>query len=119
MPHTGAKLALVKVTTTCGLFTQSLSPPTVNARAQYQDSGNRACYTCVFNMYHALVTGGGGYLGTKLCKGLSRLGYRVTAYDVHFVDNEDAEPEPEIERIKVRIELARVCVCACTQLLDN
>ena len=57
-------------------------------------------------MYYALVTGGGGYLGTKLCKSLLRLGYSVTAYDVHFVGDEDAEPA--IERIKVRIDHTRV-----------
>ena len=61
-------------------------------------------------MYYALVTGGGGYLGTKLCENLLRLGYRVTAYDVHFVEKEGAEPE--IERIKVRIDSSKqTCVC--------
>ena len=37
----------------------------------------------------AFVTGGGGYLGSKLCRELVRNGYSVTAFDLNFPETED------------------------------
>ena len=47
----------------------------------------------------ALVTGGGGYLGQKLCEELVRRGYKVTAFDVHFQDESEVSG---ITRVKVK-----------------
>ena len=46
----------------------------------------------------AFVTGGGGYVGQKLCEELVRRGYQVTAFDVHFLDESDI---PGLSRVKV------------------
>ena len=46
----------------------------------------------------AFVTGGGGYLGSKLCEELTSLGYTVTAFDVFFVNDSDT---PGITKLKV------------------
>ena len=42
-------------------------------------------------MKKALVTGGGGYVGIRLCRKLVEKGYEVTALDIHFVDEEGEE----------------------------
>ena len=34
------------------------------------------------------MTGGGGYLGCKLCRELTRRGYSVTAFDLNFLEEE-------------------------------
>ena len=37
----------------------------------------------------AVVTGGGGYVGSRLCQELVKEGYdKVTAIDVHFIGDE-------------------------------
>ena len=41
-------------------------------------------------MKSAFVTGGGGYLGRKLCRELAMCGYVVTAFDLAFPDAEIA-----------------------------
>ena len=45
----------------------------------------------------ALVTGGGGYVGNKLCKALREKGYEVTALDIHFQDRGESEGIKKIE----------------------
>lgn len=42
-------------------------------------------------MKKALVTGGGGYIGNKLCTALCERGYKVTALDVHYLNKEEKE----------------------------
>ena len=37
-------------------------------------------------MKAAFVTGGGGYVGSRLCRELSGKGCLVTAYDLHFLN---------------------------------
>jgi nucleoside-diphosphate-sugar epimerase len=46
----------------------------------------------------ALVTGGGGYVGGRLCTAILERGYTVTAVDVHF---QDAEDQDGIRKVKV------------------
>ena len=47
----------------------------------------------------AFVTGGGGYVGSRLCKELLESGYtRVIAFDIHFIDKEQ---EDKLEKIEV------------------
>lgn len=46
----------------------------------------------------ALVTGGGGYVGSTLCRRLVERGYVVTAFDCHYPD---LEQEDDVIRIKV------------------
>lgn len=42
------------------------------------------------NMSSVFVTGGGGYLGEKLCRYLLQNGYSsVTAFDVYYSDDEN------------------------------
>lgn len=48
------------------------------------------------------VTGGGGYLGSELCRELARKGYSVTAFDLHFLETQDPE-QSGITNIHVRI----------------
>ena len=55
----------------------------------------------------AFVTGGGGYLGSKLCRELVIKGYSVTAFDVNFPETED----PEQSGIKnIRVSTRRIFV---------
>ena len=35
------------------------------------------------------VTGGGGYVGSRLCKELAARGYAVTAFDIYHPEKED------------------------------
>lgn len=44
------------------------------------------------------MTGGGGYVGGKLCTALLERGYAVTAVDVHF---QDGVEDSGIQRVKV------------------
>ena len=44
--------------------------------------------TWCLSMTAAFVTGGGGYLGSKLCRELARRGYSVTAFDLNFLEEE-------------------------------
>lgn len=46
----------------------------------------------------ALVTGGGGYVGGRLCTALVKKGYAVTAVDVHFQDEGEQDG---IHKVKV------------------
>ena len=46
----------------------------------------------------AFVTGGGGYLGSKLCDELVNNGYTVTSFDLFFANDSDA---PGITKVKV------------------
>ena len=46
----------------------------------------------------ALVTGGGGYIGSRLCTALAEAGYTVTAFDRSY---EHAECSAKIVRIQV------------------
>ncbi len=48
----------------------------------------------------ALVTGGGGYLGNRLCKELLERGYEVTALDVNYFSDWE-EGNSRIKQIKV------------------
>ena len=52
-------------------------------------------------MKAAFVTGGGGYLGSKLCRELVRDGYSVTAYDLSFHGVENELQATGINRIHV------------------
>ena len=52
----------------------------------------------------AFVTGGGGYLGSKLCRELVRNGYSVTAFDLNFFETEDPE-QSGIKNIRVSTRL--------------
>eukprot|EP00731_Ephydatia_muelleri_P029296 Em0020g940a len=45
----------------------------------------------------AFVTGGGGYLGSRLAKQLAANGYRVTTFDVHYFEQDN---DSRINRIK-------------------
>ena len=51
----------------------------------------------------AFVTGGGGYVGGKLCQRLSQLGYQVTAFDIrHQIEVAEAEGGgDDIKRVQV------------------
>lgn len=53
-------------------------------------------------MSRAFVTGGGGYVGGKLCTALCERGYAVTAADVQFLDKVEQDGVRKVE----------VCVCA-------
>ena len=46
------------------------------------------------------MTGGGGYLGSRLAKQLAANGYRVTTFDVHYFEQDN---DSRINRIKVPI----------------
>ena len=48
----------------------------------------------------ALVTGGGGYLGSRLCRELVDVGYKVTAFDVCYRD--DTGATDEIRKLQVK-----------------
>lgn len=54
-------------------------------------------------MKAAFVTGGGGYLGGKLCHELSKSGCSVTAYDLSFLDAENESQTVGISKIHVCI----------------
>lgn len=43
----------------------------------------------MYNNKTALVTGGGGFAGGKLCEALHEKGYKVVAVDVHFLEGEE------------------------------
>ena len=47
------------------------------------------------------MTGGGGYVGAKLCSELARRGYVVTALDVHFPIATENDCRPRISKVKV------------------
>lgn len=47
----------------------------------------------------AFVTGGGGYVGGKLCEGLAARGYAVTAFDVRYLKRDATD---DIKRVEVR-----------------
>lgn len=46
----------------------------------------------------AFVTGGGGYIGSRLAKRLAENGYRVTTFDVHYFEEDNGGV---INRIRV------------------
>ena len=48
----------------------------------------------------ALVTGGGGYIGNKLCLALLQRGYQVTSLDLHY--QEEGEEREGLRKIHVR-----------------
>ena len=48
----------------------------------------------------AFVTGGGGYVGSLLCRQLAERGYAVTAFDIHYPEDEE-KVDDKIQRIKV------------------
>ena len=52
-----------------------------------------------------LVTGGGGFVGLKLCQELTRRGYKVTALDVKFLSDEAlaTEQDKNIDKVEVLI----------------
>lgn len=45
----------------------------------------------------AFVTGGGGYVGGRLCTALRDRGYVVTAVDVRFLDKEEQDGIKKVE----------------------
>lgn len=47
----------------------------------------------------AVVTGGGGYVGEKLCEALCERGYAVTALDVRYTNADERE---NLRKIKVK-----------------
>ena len=53
----------------------------------------------------ACVTGGGGFVGGKLCRYLLNEGgyLKVVALDVYFSDEEEKEPLPGLKKIKVTL----------------
>ena len=46
------------------------------------------------------MTGGGGYVGSSLCRKLAERGYTVTAFDLHYPEAEEDQTD-SIHRIKV------------------
>jgi len=54
-----------------------------------------------------LVTGGGGFVGLKLCQELTRRGYKVIALDVKFLSDEALarEEDKNIDKVEVSINL--------------
>ena len=46
----------------------------------------------------AFVTGGGGFIGDQLCKGLVEKGYAVTAFDLRYLDK---DKDDSVQRIQV------------------
>lgn len=48
----------------------------------------------------AFVTGGGGYVGSTLCRQLAERGYSVAAFDIRYP--EAGDQEDKIARIEVR-----------------
>ena len=46
----------------------------------------------------AFVTGGGGYVGSILCRRLAERGYSVAAFDIRYPERDHVD---EIERIEV------------------
>lgn len=48
----------------------------------------------------AFVTGGGGYVGSSLCRRLVERGYTVSAFDLHYPEPEE-EQNDSIHRVKV------------------
>ena len=57
----------------------------------------------------AFVTGGGGYVGSALCKQLLERGYTVAAFDIHYQQNEE-ESDDGIQRIKVICFLSAIYI---------
>lgn len=49
------------------------------------------------------MTGGGGYVGSLLCRRLAERGYSVVAFDIHYPEEEPRENDEDniIQRIKV------------------
>lgn len=59
----------------------------------------------------AVVTGSGGYIGTKLCRELIRAGYTsVTGFDVHFTSEEQEESITKIKVHTLYNDFVRNCV---------
>lgn len=58
----------------------------------------------------ALVTGGGGYIGGKLCLALLEKGYEVTALDVQFVGEEETRG---IKRVQVKCSQFDIVKTVC------
>ena len=50
----------------------------------------------------AFVTGGGGYVGSSLCRQLAEKHYAVAAFDLDF-SKEDEQTDERIQRIKVNL----------------
>ncbi len=54
-------------------------------------------------MKTALVTGGGGFVGGKLCRYLLQNGYSsVTAFDIHHSNDGEEEDSDGLQKIKVK-----------------
>ena len=63
-------------------------------------------------MKRAVVTGGGGYVGEKLCSALLEKGYAVTALDIHFLNEGGSS---DIRKVEVRdLHLLKICGLATT-----
>ena len=50
----------------------------------------------------AFVTGGGGYVGSTLCRQLVERGYSVVAFDLHYPEEKDQTDE-RIQKVKVSL----------------
>jgi len=64
----------------------------------------RSCHaTRRMDTRRVLVTGGGGFVGLKLCQELTRRGYKVTALDVKFLSDEAlaTEEDKNIDKVEV------------------
>ena len=55
-------------------------------------------YHCSCTMKKAVVTGGGGYIGCRLCSALLEKGYTVTALDIQFLAGEERDG---LKKVKV------------------
>ena len=53
---------------------------------------------CGAAMRAVFVTGGGGFVGSQLCRELARRGYSVTAYDLRYLNEEEV---PELRHVVV------------------
>lgn len=58
------------------------------------------------------MTGGGGFIGGQLCKGLVERGYSVTAFDVHYLDKDQ---DDSVQRIQGDIRDSKVVKEAVAQ----
>ena len=64
----------------------------------------------------AFLTGGGGYVGSRLAQYLEERGYEVAVADVKFTD---ASPEANPNRLRVEVGVHREHVCTAPVNLNT